>query len=174
MMYHNRQWLSQKYHQEKLLLSEIAELCSVQTNTIYRWFKKLGLKARSPSERHIGKWNGRWKGGTYLRKHSKDRYIRIVRKNGKAVVEHRLIMENHLGRKLTKEETIHHLDGDCTNNNIKNLLLLSSNAEHRLYEATLNQFAKQILFGKLKPRNFKKLLSIFNQMLLKSGQAIST
>jgi len=172
-MYHNKQWLIQKYYNERLLYSEIASLCDVQTATIIRWFKKLGLKARSPSERHIGEWNGRWKGGIRLRKHSKDRYIRIIRQNGKTMVEHRLIMEKHLGRKLSKEETIHHLDGDSINNSLDNLLLLPTNSDHRNYEKTLNQFAKSIFFGKSKPNNRDELLSIFNRMLLKSGQDIS-
>jgi len=43
-MYRNKQWLSQKYYVEKLFYSDIAELCHVQPATIYRWFKKLGLK----------------------------------------------------------------------------------------------------------------------------------
>ncbi|MCR4279277.1 MAG: HNH endonuclease [Candidatus Zambryskibacteria bacterium] len=173
-MYHNKQWLSQKYYQEKLFFSDIAKICNVEPATILRWFKKLGLKARSPSERHMGEWNGRWKGGSYLIKHSKDRYIRMITKDGKRVVEHRLVLEKSLGRKLDKEETVHHLDGNSTNNDINNLLLLPSNSEHRRYETTLNNFAKQILFGKLKPYNHKQLLELFNQMLLKSGQDIST
>ena len=44
--------------------------------------------------------------------------------------EHRLIMEEHLGRYLTREEVVHHIDEDGLNNNINNLELLSG-AEHR-------------------------------------------
>ena len=33
-------------------------------------------------------------------------------------------MERHLGRKLTKDEIVHHKDGDKTNNDIKNLELM--------------------------------------------------
>jgi hypothetical protein len=41
-------------------------------------------------------------------------------------------MEKHLGRKLKKKEVVHHIDGDVTNNNIDNLLLLRSTSEHNL------------------------------------------
>jgi hypothetical protein len=39
------------------------------------------------------------------------------------VMEHRLVMEEKIGRYLTKDEIIHHKDGDGHNNNIDNLQL---------------------------------------------------
>lgn len=48
------------------------------------------------------------------------------------VREHRLVMENHLGRYLTKDEVVHHKDGNPNNNNIKNLELYSHNREHMM------------------------------------------
>lgn len=168
-MYRNKQWLKTKYFDERLLMTEIAILCNVQRQTISRWFKRFGFKARSDSERHMDKWNGRWKGGRYKRKHTKDRYIIILRKNGKPVREHRFIMEQKLGRKLSSEEVVHHLDGNSLNNNPDNLLLFPSRVEHQRYEDTLNSFAKQILFSKYKPSNHQELLSLFNKILSKNG-----
>ena len=40
------------------------------------------------------------------------------------VLEHRVVMENYLGRLLTKGEVVHHLDGNKHNNQIENLELL--------------------------------------------------
>lgn len=45
------------------------------------------------------------------------------------VLLHRVIMENHLGRVLNKNEVVHHKDGNKKNNDISNLQLLT-NSEH--------------------------------------------
>lgn len=42
----------------------------------------------------------------------------------------RKIMEDYLGRKLRKEERVHHIDGDPLNNNIENLKLCKNQSEH--------------------------------------------
>lgn len=46
------------------------------------------------------------------------------------VAEHRLIMEEHIGRFLSPEETVHHIDGVTTNNKISNLKLYKTRGEH--------------------------------------------
>lgn len=45
------------------------------------------------------------------------------------VYTHRQIMSQELGRPLTGEEHVHHINGNCIDNRIENLLLVS-NAEH--------------------------------------------
>lgn len=49
--------------------------------------------------------------------------------------EHRLVMEQYLGRYLLPCEQIHHIDGNKSNNDIKNLTLFPSNSEHRKIHA---------------------------------------
>lgn len=53
--------------------------------------------------------------------------------NGRQVREHRYIMEQFLGRKLLKNEHVHHKDGNGLNNDINNLELLT-NSEHQKKE----------------------------------------
>src|ERR671923_1279770 len=49
--------------------------------------------------------------------------------NGKNILEHRWIMEQHLGRKLLRSEHVHHLNGDKLDNRLENLVVMS-HAEH--------------------------------------------
>jgi hypothetical protein len=51
-----------------------------------------------------------------------DKFWCMAEENG-YVMEHRYNMSKHLGRPLTKKETVHHIDGDRLNNDISNLQL---------------------------------------------------
>ena len=66
-------------------------------------------------------------------------YIEIVmpehpnaRSNG-TVLEHRLMAEKKIGRILTKKETVHHIDGDKCNNNLDNLMIFKTSADHSAF-----------------------------------------
>lgn len=63
-----------------------------------------------------------------------------VKIGGKWILEHRYIMEKHLGRKLEPYpfEIVHHKDGNGRNNRIENLELMS-NGEH----ASLHSIGKK-------------------------------
>lgn len=52
--------------------------------------------------------------------------------------KHRQVMEAHLGRYLTKDEVVHHIDKNIKNNNIDNLELIQNQSIHRKEKHILN------------------------------------
>ena len=51
--------------------------------------------------------------------------------------EARGIMSKHIGRALTKDEIVHHIDGNCSNNIIDNLILFPSHSAHLKWHHSL-------------------------------------
>ncbi len=72
-------------------------------------------------------------------------YVYIKRKNhpfankSGNIREHRVVIEGHLGRYLTKEEIVHHIDFDKSNNKLENLHLFKNRCEHIKYHYFLRK-----------------------------------
>lgn len=85
-----------------------------------------------------GKDNPSWKGGISFKKADTKKgepkqWYKIVKKSnhpfaGKNgyVLEHRLVMEKHLGRFLKKNEFVHHINGNKQDNRIENLQFMQT------------------------------------------------
>lgn len=82
------------------------------------------------------------KGSGHLDKRSG---YRSVVHGGKRYLEHRLVMEQHLGRPLSSDETVHHLNGQRADNRIENLELWSSNHQAGQRVEDLVAFALGVL-----------------------------
>lgn len=85
---------------------------------------------------HAGENNNFWKGGIKKpRKHYKRVYCpnHPSCSNSGQVTEHRLVMEKHIGRYLTKYEVVHHINEDIHDNRIENLHLFKNKGEHSAY-----------------------------------------
>ena len=60
-------------------------------------------------------------------------YKIILLPNGEHIKEHRYVMEQHIGRKLSEKEIVHHKDGNKLNNNIDNLEVMSASEHSTLH-----------------------------------------
>ncbi len=82
-----------------------------------------------------GKDNPSWSGGKIKDVHG---YVRVLTKKG-YVGEHRLVMEEKLGRPLLLLERVHHKNGIRDDNRPENLTLFASEAMHRKHHAQNRQ-----------------------------------
>ncbi len=76
---------------------------------------------RKGSQSHL------WKGGRRIT----NGYIYLWTPNG-FKREHRLIMEKQIGRKLSKKESVHHINGIRSDNKLKNLIIMDA-SKHAAY-----------------------------------------
>lgn len=118
------------YRRPSTLAANQGKFCSTACrNTIYPHTGK-----RTVSDSMRGENNPAWKGGSYIEPEKGYRMIRQpehhrARANG-YVLEHIVIAEKILGRRLKPNEEVHHKDRDRANNDPTNLQVYDSHLEH--------------------------------------------
>lgn len=69
--------------------------------------------------------------------------------NGRHINEHRYLMEQKVGRKLKRNEYVHHINGDKLDNRIENLMIMSPQEHNELHKTKLPKTKICIVCGKV-------------------------
>jgi hypothetical protein len=135
-----RRWIEE----EGVTHEEAGQRLGCAAQTIGKLCAKHGIRSQRRGPRG-GPGHPNWRGGRRL---DKDGYVMVWvadhpnprrpagRKSGGYVLEHRLVMEAHLGRHLEPHEVVHHKNGVHTDNRLENLELFQTNADHLRHELT--------------------------------------
>lgn len=83
-------------------------------------------------DRHPLWKGGQWKSSDYVHTHFPSH---PCADHHGTVPEHRLVMEKYLGRYLEEEEVVHHRDSNPGNNELSNLKLFATHADHMAYHS---------------------------------------
>jgi len=121
--------------------------CNDEIDKRSTWCKKCAYKKKNRSKETLKKisiansneGNSMWNGG--VRYHGTYKYVKSPNHpncDGRGYIpEHHLIIEKKLGRYIDiKKEVVHHIDGDKTNNSIKNLkvMLINKHNQHHAFQ----------------------------------------
>ena len=111
----------------------------------------LGLKDYTKMGQHFTELNRR-PNPTRMTPETREKLRRARMNSGKGVTytkyygrhEHRVVAERMIGRPLLPGEVVHHIDGNKRNNDERNLVVFSSQADHARSHAELKWFISEI------------------------------
>lgn len=120
--------LAARYMAGEITQQAAADEAGVSQTAIERAFRRIGVS--HTGRKAAGGLHGMWKGGRHVNGSGyvgilldpDDPLVHMTGSNGYAL-EHRVVMARALGRPLTRSETVHHINGDRTDNRLENLQL---------------------------------------------------
>ena len=121
---------------------EVAKILGVGWYSVYQALHRFGIPVRKKGTACKITEVPHTKGYIRVRIFLGDKYYPMVENDGYCM-KHRLAMAKHLGRCLTDDEVVHHIDRDRTNNNIGNLVLLTRQ-EHNSMGKGANHILKEV------------------------------
>lgn len=172
--------LHELYIKEEMSIQNIADYLGMSYSGARYQLIKYGIPLRKDkdamktkrnrelrSQNATGSNNSQWKGGRRIASHG---YIEIYMpehphaSSRGTVYEHRLVMERMIGRYLTSEESVHHVDEDKSNNAPDNLMLFENEAAHqRHHQEIKKKFAACKKSGELTGNRNVKTTAISSQ-----------
>lgn len=164
-----KELLHQLYCEEMKSSVDIGKSYEVSPSTVCKLLKSYGIQARTPGQ---GSRDFAWKNVGKKREFSQehreklraatlrhgeenavgmsyktDGYVEYTRGPNKGRLVHVVLMEQHIGRSLRRNEVVHHRDENKHNNDLDNLELMTRSAHARLHRL-LEQQRKQALSGR--------------------------
>ncbi len=129
-----REQIVEMYSHKMISVSAVARQLGISRLSVDTILKHFSMTIRSASMYLKRENNPNWKGGHI----TKEGYRRF----GNGVLEHREVMERILGRKLKKNEHVHHLNGIKLDNRPENLALYTPHKHGGLHAKEFNNWRK--------------------------------
>jgi len=116
-LYMDKELFKRKYTDENMPTKDLCELLGCRMTTLHRWREIHGIPLRP----HIGRGFYRHGGYKFIYVPPCDR----VKKSKVYQQEHRMVMEEHIGRRLRDDEIVHHINAVRDDNRVENLTIVT-------------------------------------------------